>query len=184
MRARAVDEVLALYERWGGERYDEQVSQLAHALQTAALARASGAGDSLVAAALLHDVGHLLEIADDVRQPPRDRDLHHEDRGARYLSDLFGPDVTTPIELHVQAKRYLCAVDPAYRATLSEGSTRSLALQGGPLQPRDVEGFEATDGWSDAAALRRWDDGGKVDGLAVAALADYRELLEGVARAR
>ena len=40
---------------------------------------------------------------------------------------------------------------------------------------RRIEDFEA------AVALRGWDDGGKVDGLVVAPLASYRELLQRVA---
>ena len=60
--ATSLAEVFALYERWGTDNYDEALSQLDHAIQTAALAVHDGAGDELVAAALLHDVGHLLEL--------------------------------------------------------------------------------------------------------------------------
>jgi hypothetical protein len=40
----------------------EPVSQAAHMLQTAALAEAGGANGALVAAALLHDVGHFTGV--------------------------------------------------------------------------------------------------------------------------
>jgi len=180
--ARSLDEIVALYERWGEQRYDEELSQLAHALQTAARARADGAPAPLVAAALLHDVGHLLEMASGGGERDRAEDLRHEARGARYLSGLFPPTVTTPIALHVRAKRYRVAVDPGYAATLSAGSVASLARQGGPLAPEEVLAFEANPGWEDAVALRGWDDGGKVDGLEVPELASYRPLLASLVR--
>ena len=178
--ARSLDEVLELYECWSTSRYDEEVLQLDHALQTAALARAAGATDPVVAAALLHDVGHLLELAD--RDGPRDRttDQRHEARGSAWLAGLFPPAVTAPVALHVRAKRYLVTVDPEYAAALSPGSTASLIRQGGPLEAAEVAAFEANPGWADAVALRRWDDDAKVDGLDVPNLASYRPLLESV----
>jgi len=183
MTARTVDEVLDLLTRHGGERYDEEVFQLAHAEQTAALAGAAGAPDALVAAALLHDVGHLLELAE--RQGPRDRttDQRHEARGAGWLAALFPPAVTAPVALHVRAKRYLCAVDPDYLGALSPGSVASLQRQGGPLRGAEVAAFEANPGWEDAVALRRWDDQAKVPDLEVPAAAGYRPLLESLVRA-
>lgn len=176
--ASSIDEVLALYERWGAERYDEELSQLSHALQTAALARSAGADEALVAAALLHDVGHLLDLADGDGTRDRTLDLRHEASGAAFLAGLFPPVVTAAIALHVRAKRYRVAVDPRYAAVLSPGSTASLARQGGPMDVGEVAVFEANPGWSDAVALRGWDDEGKVDGLEVADLASYRSLLE------
>ena len=179
MPARSIDEVLDLYETWGRERYDEEVTQLDHALQTAALARAAEASDALVAAALLHDVGHLLELREGGRADGQVAvDLGHEGRGARHLGALLPPSVTGPIALHVAAKRYRCTVEPGYRATLSAGSTRSLARQGGPMSPTEVARFEAHPAHADAVALRGWDDGGKVVGLVIADLASYRSLLE------
>jgi phosphonate degradation associated HDIG domain protein len=180
MRAGSIDEVWGLFERWGGEGYDEQVSQLAHALQTAALAEADDASDPLVAAALLHDVAHLLEKTDQRPARARAADLRHEARGANYLASLFGAEVTAPIALHVAAKRYLCAVEPGYRVGLSSGSHRSLELQGGPFEPTGEQTFETTPGWADAVRLRRWDDRGKIEGLGVPTLEHYRPVLERV----
>jgi phosphonate degradation associated HDIG domain protein len=164
--AGSVEEIHALYERWGGERYDEELSQLAHALQTAALAEREGADDQLVAAALLHDVGHLLEMQAGVEASGA-IDRRHERTGPAYLSALFGDEVTGPISLHVAAKRYLCATDGAYAGGLSAGSTRSLELQGGPMTATECEEFERQAGFADAVSLRRWDDLGKVEGLDV-----------------
>lgn len=183
MPAADLAEVLELYATWATERYDEEVSQLDHALQTAAHARAAGASDALVAAALLHDVGHLLELRSGGRADGQvEVDLGHEGRGARYLGALLPPAVTGPIALHVAAKRYRCAVDPGYAATLSAGSVRSLARQGGPMGPDEVARFEAHPAHADAVALRSWDDAGKVEGLEVAPLEAYRPLLEGLVR--
>jgi gamma-butyrobetaine dioxygenase len=167
----SVAEVLSLYERWGGHNYDEDLAQAEHGLQTAAHAEAAGASDALVAAALLHDVGHLLAL--DGQSPARG----HEQTGARYLAQLFPPEVTSPVALHVPAKRYLCAVDGGYAATLSAGSTRSLARQGGPMSRAEVIAFETTPGWADAVALRRWDDAGKAAVASSRSIDSYRPLL-------
>jgi predicted HD phosphohydrolase len=165
-----VDELLDLYERWGAEHYDEEVSQLDHALQTAALAAADGATEPLVAAALLHDAGHLLAMRGGSVGP-------HERTAPAFMAALYPASVTTPIALHVAAKRYLCAVEPTYHAGLSAGSQRSLRRQGGPMAAGELAAFQATPGWADAVALRRWDDAGKVDGAAVPGLANYEPLL-------
>ncbi|MCU1372597.1 MAG: putative phosphohydrolase [Ilumatobacteraceae bacterium] len=183
MPAADVAEVLALFAEWGSQNYDEDVSQLDHALQTAALARAGGADGALVAAALLHDVGHLLELRDGgLADGQSDADLGHEGRGARWLAAVFPPPVTGPIALHVAAKRYRCAVDPAYHDGLSDGSRRSLVRQGGPMDAEEAARFAAHPAHADAVALRGWDDGGKVEDLDVADLASYRDLLEQLAR--
>lgn len=177
-----VDAVLDLYARFGSETYGEDVTQTAHALQCAALAEAECAPDALVAATLLHDIGHLVHLAAGGRDADADGvDDAHESLGARMLAPLFGPEVTGPIALHVTAKRYRCAVDPAYAATLSAASVRSLAVQGGPLAP--VEAGRFTDHPAAEAALRvrGWDDTGKVPGLAVPDLEHFRPLLERLA---
>jgi len=179
----SVDRVLDLLARWGADHYDEALTQLDHALQSAALAEASGADDALVAAALLHDVGHLLDMeAGLIDGHIPETDLGHEATGARWLATAFPPSVTGPIALHVRAKRYLCAVDPTYAAALTPGSTASLAKQGGPMAPAEVAAFAANPGADAAVLLRRWDDEGKIEGLKVNPLAHYRPLLERLAK--
>ena len=180
--AATVDAVLALYRDGGNERYDEVVTQTQHALQAAAHAEKEGASESLVAAALLHDIGHLLRSEDRLPSGGEAVDLHHEAVAARHLDPLFGPAVSRPVALHVRAKRYLCAVDPDYAGDLSPASVRSLALQGGPLDDRQVEAFEAVEGWQDAVRLRRWDDRAKQVGYRTRSLDDYRSLLLGLVR--
>ncbi|HEX5613950.1 MAG TPA: HD domain-containing protein [Acidimicrobiia bacterium] len=170
-----IDEIFSLFERWGANTYDEAIPQVDHALQTAALAVRDGAPDEVVAAALLHDVGHLLDL--DAGRDASAGDLRHEDTGAAWLRQFFPAAVAAPVALHVRAKRYLCAVDPAYARGLSAGSVRSLARQGGPMSPQEASSFARLPGSEHAIALRRWDDAGKVDGLDVPPLDAYTELL-------
>ena len=173
-----MNELVALYSSPAARRmYDEEVTELEHALQSAALAQAEGAPDHLVAAALLHDVGHLVSDDNVPLDEDLDEDFHHERVGARYLARWFGPEVTAPVALHVAAKRYLCAVEPGYLDDLSPSSARSLALQGGPMSPAEVEAFECLSHHEAATLVRRWDDRAKIGGLAVADLDAYRSLL-------
>ncbi len=172
-----VASLLALYETWGERRYDEVVTQQEHALQCAALAAADGRPPTLVAAGLLHDVGHLLEMAEHDSASAPAHDTVHEERGARALSAVFGPDVTEPIRLHVAAKRVLVVIDPDHTARLSAGSRASLRRQGGAATADEVDAFMQSPYADEALALRRYDDSGKVSGLAIAPLAEYHDLL-------
>lgn len=157
----AVDDVLALFAARGGEHHGEVVDQRAHALQCATLARDAGAGDHLVAAALLHDVGHLLGAAETARVDLAVDDDHHEAVGARWTSSRFGGRVARPIALHVVAKRYRWTVDPEYLAALSPTSVLTLRAQGGPLDRAGVVRFERHPAHADALALRDWDEAAK-----------------------
>jgi gamma-butyrobetaine dioxygenase len=171
-----VDEIIQILESRGGQAYcGEPVSQLDHALQAASLARESGADDSLVAAALLHDLGHLLRSAPTPAQ--QQFDGRHEQIGATWLARWFGPELTEPIRLHVTAKRYLCAVDREYRGQLSAASIRSLDLQGGPLNQTEIVVFESNRYCERAVQLRRWDDKAKDPNIEVGTIQQYREAL-------
>lgn len=179
-----VDDLLELYERLGDEPYGEAVSQRSHALQCAELARAANARDELVAAALLHDVGHFLVgprhdgWRDDVD------DDHHEEAGARALARIFGSPVAAPVALHVCAKRWRCAVDPDYLAALSPTSRATLVAQGGPMGEAGRARFEAHPGFANAMALRDWDDLAKDPGRPTGAVRDYEALLRSLVRDR
>ena len=135
-----------LFEQHGGTQYTgEPVTQLEHALQTAALAEQEDAPPSLVAASFLHDLGHMLEDSADTPTPTMAGiDDLHQYRILPFLRHLFGEDVLAPIRLHVDAKRYLCAIDPAYFSALSADSVRSLALQGGIFDEKQAAEFIAT----------------------------------------
>ena len=162
----SIDSILSMYSTWGNETYDEDITQLAHALQCAALARHEGSSEELIAAALLHDIGHLFEIERN-NGPDYTTNLRHELTGSDYLSELFPPAVTAPIAMHVEAKRYLAANEAGYFDGLSRGSQRSLDVQGGPFTSAESARFMGLAGSADAVKLRRWDDFGKVIGLDV-----------------
>jgi len=168
--------LLDLLETRGHAAYlGEPVTQKEHALQAAARAAQDGASEALIAAALLHDIGHLFPAAEET---PENEDGLHEERAAAWLAWHFGPEVVEPVRLHVGAKRYLCATDPEYQGGLSPASTESLALQGGPLSAAEVEEFERHPLHVDAVRLRRWDEEAKIPGLAVRGLEAYREILK------
>ena len=177
------DEVLSIYERCGGAAYfGEAVSVTEHGLQAAYFAQADGASDALVVAALLHDIGHLIaSVPEDIAD--WQRDARHELTGSRWLSRRFGPDVCEPVRLHVPAKRYLCATDPAYFQRLSAASVLTLKLQGGPMSSDEIAAFRAEPYHREAIAVRQWDDQGKVAGLSTPDFAHYRDMIERVAAA-
>jgi phosphonate degradation associated HDIG domain protein len=148
------------------------VTQKQHALQAAWLAERAGCAPALVAAALLHDIGHLVH---DLGENPAAAgvDDQHEERGHAWLALAFGPAVTEPVRLHVAAKRYLCAVEPDYFAKLSPDSVRSLALQGGPMSAEEVAAFGSLPQYRDAVQLRRFDEQAKVADLETPPVAHF-----------
>jgi [1-hydroxy-2-(trimethylamino)ethyl]phosphonate dioxygenase len=175
-----VDEIFEAFRSNGAALYvGEPVTLREHMLQTAAEAEAEAAPDELIAAALLHDIGHLLHgLPEDAAE--HGVDTVHEDLGFRFLERHFPATVVDPVRLHVAAKRYLCAVDPGYSAELSPASVLSLSLQGGPMSPTEIRAFEALPNWEAACRLRRWDDLAKDPGALVPPLEHYRALLEAV----
>ena len=180
MSPASIDSIVAMYATWGSEKYDEEVTQLAHALQCAALAERDGASKELVAAALLHDIGHLFEIERN-NGPDHRTDLRHEQTASEFLQGFFPETVIAPIAMHVEAKRYLTANEPGYYEALSYGSQRSLEVQGGPFTASECAEFLTLQGSADAVDLRRWDDHGKVTDLEVPNFDSWIPLLREVA---
>ena len=176
-----VAEICALYARHGGDAYfGERVTMREHGLQAAHFARLQGAAEPLVLAALLHDIGHLLI------QAPADikdwtEDARHEEVGAAWLAQRFGPAVAEPVRLHVPAKRYLCAIDPHYRAQLSAASLHTLTLQGGAMSAVECARFRAEPHHAAAVQVRHCDDMGKMAGLITDPLESYASLIERLA---
>ena len=172
-----VNHLMQIFATAGARRYGgEAVTQLEHALQAAVWAQAADAEDSLVAAALLHDVGHLIDREPEVAMAEAVDD-RHEDLGARLLAEWFPLEVSEPVRLHVAAKRYLCACDPAYFDRLSKESRRSLALQGGAFAEREAAAFIAQPFAEAAVRLRRWDEAAKVPEARTPDLESFRPLL-------
>ena len=173
-----VDALFDYMERRGQSFYDEVVTQLEHALQCAALARQNEASSTLITGALLHDIGHIILDEHNADKAFLDMDLNHEAVGAEYLEPFFSEAVTTPIRLHVPAKRYLCTTDPSYHDGLSEASKRSLIVQGGVMSDEEREAFEQIPHFEDGLTLRRWDDLAKVKGLEISGLEAYRDIVQ------
>jgi phosphonate degradation associated HDIG domain protein len=173
-----IEEIFRTFAEQGEQQYlGEPVSMTEHMLQSAYAAERDEAPAHLVAAALLHDYGHL------VHGGPEDAaehgvDTHHEDVAHDFFVEHFGDAIAEPIRMHVAAKRYLCAVEPAYLDHLSEASILSLKLQGGPYSQEEIAAFERSPHAEDAVRLRRYDDFGKIPGLDVPGLEHYRPVLE------
>ena len=166
--------------RRGADSYlGEAVTMQQHMLQAARLAERAGAGEALVAAALLHDIGHYMgEFGEDYID--RGIDNRHEDAGAALLAPFFPPVVVACVRLHVAAKRYLCATDPVYAATLSPASLATLRLQGGPMTPAEAAAFARVPHAAVAARVRRWDDAAKDPQAVTPPLAHYLPALQRV----
>ena len=173
----ALEQIRSAFMRRGIETYGEGVSQLEHALQCAACAERDGAGPALIAATLLHDIGHLIhdlpvDIAD------HGIDSQHESLGSAFLSQYFGPDVTEPVRLHVAAKRYLATTENGYFDLLSPASVQSLHLQGGLMKADESTRFAGERYAEDAIKLRRWDDEGKIEGAATPGLSHFEQFVQ------
>ena len=163
-----IEAIAKLFAGPGSRDYlGEAVTIGEHMRQAGALAEAAGAPAPLVAAALLHDVGHLRH----------ETDARHGSAGAQWLGQWFGPAVTEPVRLHVAAKRYLCATAPGYFGLLSAESVRTLALQGGPMTPEQAAAFGALACAHDAVAVRRWDDEAKDPAVTPPPFAHFEDLL-------
>lgn len=154
----------------------EDCTTASHMLQGAYLASEEGAADELVAAALLHDIGHF---ANAFTQTALENgvDGHHELVGAEILAGHFPERTIAAVRNHVAAKRYLCATDAAYHDRLSAASKATLKLQGGPMSAAEVAAFEALPHFQDAVKVRLWDDEGKSPDADIPPFSHYKPLL-------
>ncbi|MFI5766111.1 phosphonate degradation HD-domain oxygenase [Streptomyces sp. NPDC051563] len=174
-----VDALARLFEGEGSAEYfGEAVTQAGHMLQAGALAEAAGAPAHLVAAALLHDIGHFHGTVTGRDLMEGGQDNRHSHTGADWLARWFGPEVTEPVRLHVAAKRYLCTAEPGYFDLLSEASVHTLRVQGGPMTAEQARAFESLPGAADAVAVRRWDEQAKDPAFPTPDFAHFRPLLE------
>ncbi len=175
--ALTLEEIRGLYREHGHVAYSgEPVTQLEHALQSGLLAEEAGAGDALVAAAFLHDLGHLLNCQGETPSARGIDDLHQYYL-LPFLRPILSDAVLEPIRLHVDAKRCLCRIDAGYYASLSPDSVRSLALQGGIFSDAEADAFLQRPYAEDALRLRRWDDTAKVEGKTTPDLDHYMEVV-------
>ncbi|PKH04844.1 HD domain-containing protein [Moritella sp. Urea-trap-13] len=148
------------FEDNGHVAYGEDISMGEHMLQSAYYAEQKNSSDAIITAALLHDFGHLiLELPEDITE--KGIDGYHEDIGAKFLAPYFPKQIIDGIALHVQAKRYLCAVKPKYHGQLSQASKNTLTVQGGPMDAQEVIAFELEPFYKEALQVRLFDDLGK-----------------------
>ena len=157
-----IEKILTTFEHRGSEKYGtEAVTQLEHALQSASLAEAENASAQLITAALLHDIGHILDTDELPKDDSVNLDDLHEEIGYQWLLEHFGLGVAKPVQMHVMAKRYLCTIDDSYTKTLSPTSLKSFYDQGGKMSPTEKLAFEKDPFFEVAVALRKWDDTAK-----------------------
>lgn len=176
--ALTLTDIRHLFDTYGAIAYSgEPVTQLQHALQSAALAEEAGANETLVGAAFLHDLGHLLNLQGETPSERGIDDLHQY-FALPFLRPLFSDAVLEPIRLHVDAKRCLCAIDADYFAKLSADSVRSLKLQGGIFSAEEADNFLRKPFAHEALSLRRWDDLAKQPERATPSLDHYLKLIE------
>jgi hypothetical protein len=119
----------SLFEGYGSAYYGgEAITQTEHALQCAALAEQAGESAAMIAASLLHDVGHLV-MAESALE-----DRRHQEVGARLLDELLGENVVAPVRLHVPANA-ICArsMRPTGRRSRRRPGTR-WRCRAGPLR--------------------------------------------------
>jgi len=176
--ALSLNDIRSLFEQYGKIAYSgEPVTQLEHALQSGALAEQAGAGDELVAAAFLHDLGHLLNLQGET---PTERGIDdlHQYFALPFLRPVLSDAVLEPIRLHVDAKRCLCAIDETYLGQLSVDSVRSLELQGGIFSSEEANAFLQKPYAEDALRLRRWDDLAKEEHRVTPGLDHYMSVVE------
>ena len=181
----ADDAVRVLAEKFASEGaaeyLGEPVTQAAHMLQAAMLAERDHATGALIAAALLHDVGHFA-VTMTGHDLMSGTDTRHGEAGAAWLAQWFGPEVTEPVRLHVAAKRYLCAAEPDYLAALSPASVYTLGVQGGPMQRAELAEFEAHPHAAAAIRVRRWDDQAKDPEVKPPPFGHFEHVLRALAR--
>lgn len=174
----AVDKLQALFDAIATTSYlGEPVTIAEHMLQSAACAKRDSAGDALIAAALLHDVGYYVDPHPD-NANETDKKKRHDIAAARLLAPVLPAAVTEPIRLHVDAKRYLCAVEPAYYDVLSDASKHTMRLQGGVMDAEAAQAFSAETHAEDAVRLRRWDDEAKRRDVTAPPFDAWRSMLQ------
>lgn len=176
--------VASIFQRFharGNEEYHgEAVSQSEHAIQAALLALQETGDRELAAAALLHDIGHLLAGSEDAGMDGYGA-LKHEALGAQFLRKLgFSETIAQLVGGHVAAKRYLTWADPHYYDQLSEASKETLRFQGGRMTAEEAARFQRDPLFEKHILLRRIDERAKTPNMELPGIETFQDLLEAV----
>jgi len=173
------EEILTFYRQYGDEEYiGEPVSQLEHMCQCAQLAEEEGYDEEVILAAFFHDIGHLCEHIMPVQQMNGFGVVDHEKIGADYLrSKGFSSTITSLVENHVQAKRYLTYHYPDYYKQLSGASKETLEFQGGKITLEEAMAFESGALFELHIKLRRWDEKAKLEYQPLPSLDKYETMI-------
>ncbi len=155
-----VNEIFALYEKYGNEDYiGEAISQIEHMSQAAQLAIQGGFDDEVILAAFFHDIGHICVSRNTASNMGGYGVKSHEKIGADYLREKgFSERIAKLVENHVEAKRYLTFRYPDYYNNLSEASKRTLEYQGGKMTSEEADSFEQDPLFEASIQLRKWDE--------------------------
>jgi phosphonate degradation associated HDIG domain protein len=178
-QARAiVNEVFALYEKYGNDDYiGEPVSQLEHMCQSAQLAEKEGYSEEIILAAFFHDIGHLCEHVMEVQYMDGYGVTDHESLGGDYLRQKgFSDKIAKLVASHVTAKRYLTYKFPDYYEQLSPASRITLDKQGGVMTHAEAVIFEVDELHPLYVRLREWDDKAKKTHQLLPSLEKYRQM--------
>ena len=175
MSREIIEKIIKKYQTNKDFYLGEKVTIAEHMIQTAMLAEKNNSPQSLICACLLHDIGHFI-IQDPDQLVSKSVDGKHEDIAFNFLKNYFKPEVTEPIKLHVNAKRYLCR-EKSYYNLLSKASKVSLELQGGKMNNDEAQKFILLKHHKDAITLRKYDDEGKIPNMKIKNINDYKELI-------
>lgn len=175
------NEIIELYEKFGDEDYDgEPVSQTSHMIQCAMEAMANDEDEELILGSFLHDIGHLLKHTEPTEEMGNFGVVNHEGLGAEYLEEKgFSRRICAMVKNHVNAKRYLVAVDETYQSKLSEASLQTLQWQGGPMHDSEIILFEQYPFFNDIIKVRLWDEMAKQPDAVLLPLSHFKLLITG-----
>ena len=175
MSQNIINEIIKNYKTNKDLYLGEKLTVAEHMIQTAMLAEKNKEKDQLICSCLLHDIGHLI-IQNSNLIVSRPLSVKHEDVAYDFLKNHFKSEVTEPIKLHVQAKRYLCC-NSHYYELLSDASKTTLKIQGGKMNDYEIKKFTSLKFHKDAIALREYDDKGKKTNIKMKKIDEYKDLL-------
>ena len=169
-----------IFERRGADSYlGEPVTMSQHMLQGAVLAERDDAAEELVAAALLHDIGHYTSEFGPLSDESHD-DNFHDEAGARVLEGVLsagGHRMRAP-------SRRCQALSLRHRSELLRQALRCLDPHARTAGRADERGrsrrVPAQSAFREAVRVRLWDEGGKDPDMATPPFRHYMPLLQRV----